>query len=113
METCNTIELIKLEERFLKFIAETHIELTLLEHLEKCITCRQNISKNIVENKGSEDFGNLFKKTVDDDKIPKYKDSEDIEIFINARIQWRSEHLEQIQKNAELELQNLREKIKN
>ena len=111
MEDCEQLNLRRLEGSYLKFIVENHAELSLLEHVEKCITCREHIKKLVETNDYSADFGNLFQREADHPTAPQFTDHRDPEDFIDARIQWRKNRLKQINESAEAELEDLRKRI--
>ena len=111
MGDCEQLELRRLEGRYLKFMVENHAELNLLEHVEKCIECREHI-KRLVETGGtSADFGDLFQSDITDPSAPRFKDHGDPEGFMDARIRWRKNRLEQLNESAEAELEDLRGRI--
>jgi len=89
MGKCDTIELLRLEGRYLKFIVENHTELNLLEHVEKCEECQKEILRAVPQ---SSDYRNPVN-------------------FINARIQWRKRRLKELMENAEMELKSLRARL--
>ena len=111
MGKCETIELLRLEGRYLKFIVETHTELNLLEHVEECSECKQEILNAVEKDEPLADYGNLFQKEVEDKIVPQWTDYKNPENFIDARIQWRKRRLKELLDNAELELENLRERL--
>ncbi|MCW4048887.1 MAG: hypothetical protein NWE89_04040 [Candidatus Bathyarchaeota archaeon] len=113
MEDCETLDLLRLEGRYMKFIVETMSELNLLEHVEKCETCRDKVRKAMENDQHLADFGNLFEKTVEDETVPQHSDYKNPDNFMDARIQWRKRRLKQLLENAELELQDLRKRVKN
>lgn len=111
MESCEQLDLRRLEGNYLKFIVENHAELDLLEHVENCITCRERI-KRLVETDGhSPEFGSLFQREADDPAAPRFTDHRDPMDFIDARIQWRKNRLKQLNESAEAELDDLRRRI--
>lgn len=112
MGKCETIELLRLEGRYLKFIVENHTELNLLEHVEKCDECKKEILQAVENDTPLADYGNLFQKEVEDEIVPQWGDYKNPVNFIGARIQWRKRRLKELMENAELELGNLRERIK-
>lgn len=112
MGKCDTIEMLRLEGRYLKFIIETHTELNLLEHVEKCEDCKQEILGAVEKDEPLADYGNLFQKQVEDAIVPQWDDYKNPVNFIDSRIQWRKRRLSELLKNAELELGNIRERLK-
>ena len=111
MGKCEKIDLLRLEGRYLKFIVETHTELNLLEHAEKCSECKQAVLLAVEKDEPLADYGNLFQKDVEDDIVPRWGDYKNPLNFIDARIQWRKRRLQELMKNAELELGNIRERL--
>lgn len=111
MEDCEQLNLRRLEGSYLKFIVENHAELSLLEHIEECTTCREHIKKLVETNGYSADFGNLFQREADDSTAPQFTDHSDTEDFMDARIQWRKSRLKQLNESAEAELEDLRKRI--
>ena len=111
MGKCETIEFLRLEGRYLKFIVETHTELNLLEHVEKCTKCKKEILNTVEKNEPLVDYGNLFQKNVEDQIVPQWTDYRNPENYIDARIQWRKRRLKELLDNAELELNDLRERL--
>lgn len=112
MGKCETIELLRLEGRYLKFIVENHTELNLLEHVEECEECKKEILQAVENDTPLADYGNLFQKDVEDQIVPQWSDYKNPVNFIDARIQWRKRRLKELMENAELELGNLRERLK-
>ena len=114
MGKCDTIELLRLEGRYLKFIVENHTELNLLEHVEKCKDCKEEILRAVEKDEPLADYGNLFQKEVDDPIVPQSSDYKNPANFIDARIQWRKRRLnELLMENAEMELKSLRTRLAN
>ncbi len=112
MGKCETIDLLRLEGRYLKFIVETHTELNLLEHVEGCDECKKEVLRAVEKDEPLADYGNLFQKEVEDQIVPQWGDYKKPVNFIDARIQWRKRRLKELLENAELELSNLRDRIK-
>lgn len=111
MEDCEQLNLRRLEGGYLKFIVENHAELGLLEHVEKCVTCKEHVKK-LVETGGlSADFGNLFQREADHPTAPQFIDHLTPEAFIEVRIQWRKSRLTELNESAEAELEDLRKRI--
>jgi len=107
MGKCDTIELLRLEGRYLKFIVENHTELNLLEHVEKCEDCMEEILRAVEKDEPLADYGNLFQKEVADPIVPQSSDYKNPANFIDARIQWRKRRLNELMENAEMELKSL------
>ena len=111
MGKCYTIELLRLEGRYIKFIVENHTELNLLEHVEKCKECKKEILGAVEKDELLEDYGNLFQKEVEDQIVPQSSDYRNPVNFINSRIQWRKRRLMELMENAEMELKSLRTRL--
>ena len=111
MGKCDTIELLRLEGRCLKFIVENHTELNLLEHVETCETCKEEILRAVEKDKPLADYGNLFQKEVEDPIVPQSSDYKNPVNFIDSRIQWRKRRLKELMENAEMELSSLRSRL--
>ena len=111
MGKCDTIELLRLEGRYLKFIVENHTELNLLEHVEKCEDCKEEILRAVEEDEPLADYGNRFQKVGADPTVPQSSDYKNPANFIDARIQWRKRRLNELMENAEMELTSLRTRL--
>ena len=108
MGRCETIELLRLEGRYLKFIVENHTELNLLEHVEMCDECKKEILRAVEKDEPVAEYGNLFQKEVEDPIVPQSSDYKNPVNFIDSRIQWRKRRLKELMENAEMELSSLR-----
>jgi len=111
MGRCDTIELLRLEGRYLKFIVENHTELNLLEHVERCDECKEEILRAVENDEPLADYGNLFQKEVEDPIVPQSSDYRTPVNFIDARIQWRKRRLKELMENAEMELSSLKARL--
>jgi hypothetical protein len=111
MEDCEQLNLRRLEGSYLKFIFENHAELILLEHVEECTTCMEQVKKLVETGGSSTDFGSVFQRETDDPTAPLFPDHRDAEGFIDARILWRKNRLTGLNKSAEAELEDLRKRI--
>jgi hypothetical protein len=110
MGLCEQLNLRRLEGKYLKFMVENHVELSLLEHLEKCAACRERVKRLVEADGHSTDFGSLFQREIDPG-APRFTNHGDPENFIDARIQWRKGRLTQLNESAEAELEDLRKRI--
>jgi len=110
MGDCEQLELRRLEGRYLKFMVENHAELNLLEHVEKCIECREHIKRLVETGDISADFS-LFQREITDPSAPRFKDHGDPEGVMDARIRWRKNRLARLNESAEAELEDLRGRI--
>ena len=111
MEDCEQLNLRRLEGGYLKFIVENHAELGLLEHIEECTTCIEQVKKLVETDDSSTDFGSLFQREADDPTAPQFTDHLTPDDFIDARIQWRKNRLMRLNESAEAELEDLRKRI--
>ena len=111
MSKCDKINLLKLQGQYLGFIVENHAELNILEHIEQCTECRNQIKEAVEKDQPLPDYGNLFQREFDDENIPQYSDYKNPMNFINARIQWRKRKLKELIKNAEMELEDLETRL--
>ena len=111
MANCEKVNLFKLQGQYLRFIVENHTELNILEHIEDCQACREEILDAVKNDAPSPDYGNLFQRDFDDSTVPQYSDYENPLNFIDARIYWRKRRLVEIIKNAEMELDDLETRL--
>jgi hypothetical protein len=111
MKDCEILDLLRVEDKYLKFIVDVHTELNFLEHFENCRICLENIKNNIKDNQELSGFGNLFNKSSINEKHPKYSECETIENFIYSRIQNRKSQLLDILEKTEIELSELKKRI--
>jgi hypothetical protein len=111
MQKCDKVNLLKLQGQYLMFIVENTAELNILEHIETCSQCRENIINAVKEDSPLPDYGNLFQRTFDDQTVPQYSEYKKTENFIDARVQWRKRKLKELIKNAEIELADLETRL--
>jgi len=111
MQKCDKVNLLKLQGQYLMFIVENTAELNILEHIEECSKCREQIIKAVNEDNPLPDYGNLFQREFDDQTVPQYSDYKNPENFIDARVQWRKRKLKELIKNAEIELADLETRL--
>lgn len=111
MQKCDKVNLLKLQGQYLMFIVENTAELNILEHIEECSQCREQIIKAVNEDNPLPDYGNLFQREFDDQTVPQYSDYKKPENFIDARVQWRKRKLKELIKNAEIELADLETRL--
>ena len=111
MQECETLNLLKIEGSYLKFIVEIITELNLLEHIETCNACKTNLVETVEKDQFVTALGNLFLKHYEEKTIPQFKNYNDTKNYVDARIQWRKLKLNEILKNANIELKDLRSKI--
>ena len=111
MGDCEQLSLRRLEGKYLKFMVENHVELSLLEHVEKCAACRERVKRLVETGSHSPDFGSLFHREIDDKTAPWFTDHSDPGGFMDARIKWRKNRLTQLNESAEAELEDLQKRI--
>ncbi len=111
MQKCDKVNLLKLQGQYLMFIVENTAELNILEHIEECSRCREQILKAVKQDQPLPDYGNLFQRDFDDQTVPQYNDYKNPENFITARVQWRKRKLKELIKNAEIELSDLETRL--
>jgi hypothetical protein len=111
MGECEKVDLLKLQGKYLIFIIENHVELNILEHLEKCNICRKNTIKAIQKNQKMPTYGSLFDSNSEDYTMPQLSEYENPENFMDSRIKWRKRKLNELIKNAEIELADLETRI--
>ena len=68
--------------------------------------------KRIADDMPLPEYGNLFQRQVEDETIPQYTDYKHVDNFIKARINWRRRRLQELIKDAEMELEDLRKRIR-
>jgi hypothetical protein len=83
----------------------------MLEHIEECIKCKNHIIKAVEENMSLSDYGNLFKRNIQEQSIPQYIDFKNPVKFIGARILWRKRKLQDLINRAEIELVDLETRL--
>lgn len=111
MKDCEILDLLRIEDKYLKFIVDVHTELNFLEHSESCKICLDHIKNNLEDNNELFEFGNLFNKYSINEKYPKYSECESIECFIYSRIQNRKKQLKNILEKTEIELSELKKRL--
>jgi hypothetical protein len=111
MKDCEILDLLRVEDKYLKFIIDVHTELNFLEHFESCRICLEYIKNNLEDNKELFEFGDLFDKYSVNEKYPKYSEFENIEYFLYSRIQNRKNQLKDILEKTEIELSELKKRL--
>jgi len=97
-------------------------ELALLKHIVGCDGCRMKI-KGMIDVDGARDdlWGRLFcrdlpeimgKKGDSSEPCPDREQYEDIDGFMDARVDWRIRRVQEIMSSAEVELGDLQERLK-
>jgi hypothetical protein len=111
MTQCDKINLLKLQGQFLKFIVENHAELNILEHIESCEKCKHKILESVEKKIHLPDYGNLFDWKITDKTIPQYSEYKNHMNFVNARILWGKKTLNVLIEKAEIELEDLENRL--
>ncbi len=111
MDSCDKVNLLKLQGQYMRFIVESEAELNIIEHIEKCTECRSHIVEAINDDTRLPDYGNLFQREFKEKNIPQYNEHEDPTDFMNARIQWRKGKLKKVIEEAEMELSDLESRL--
>jgi len=103
-ERCETLNLLTLEGEYASFIADIENEIATLKHIQACETCRKSITEKTgdTQTPAENRWRRLF--TRGDDEEP--------DGFIDERIRERVERLRGIRADAELELNDLRERLR-
>jgi hypothetical protein len=121
---CEEFRLIELKGEYASFILDLEAEATLLRHILRCVRCHENARRFIEEGYGRGDWlGNLFSRELPDllgddivpgriGECPKLANYINIDDFIEDRIRWRANRLLEIKSDAEVELNDLRSRIK-
>jgi len=111
MDSCDKVNLLKLQGQYMGFIVEGQTELEILDHIESCTECRQEIKEALENDKPLPDYGNLFQRDMENPAVPRYSDYKKPMNFIDARIQWRKNRVKQLMKEAEMELKDLESRL--
>jgi len=112
-EPCEDLDLVNLVGKYLTFMVETHNELSLLEHLQSCKNCRISVIRAIESGEPVPPvWGGLFTPESGIPDAPQLDDYDGPAEFLDARIAWRMRRLSVILRDAELELKDLRERIR-
>jgi hypothetical protein len=112
---CESLNLISLKGEYIAFILEIEIELNYLEHFLNCPKCLAELIKKVENKEVDGIWGNIFYGEEKNDQVEKsnYMGFPTTEMFVEARIQWRLERLRSLAVDAEMELENLQERIVN
>ena len=107
---------------YVSFIMDLETELALLRHIVNCNRCRKNIKEMINVNGFRDDlwsklFCNDLPKIMEmkgdsSEPCPDLNDFEEVDEFINARVAWRIHRVRDILSSAEVELEDLQERLK-
>jgi hypothetical protein len=111
MLNCESLDLIILQGKYLRFIVENFDELNTLEHFEECKECQKEIFKILKNGEPSFTFGNLFNGNFLSDSLLINSDIKKQSKLINERIKCRKELIAQIIQNAEIELREIESRL--
>jgi len=122
-ESCEGFRLLELRGEYTSFIMELETELALLRHIVDCDGCRMKI-KEVIDADGMRDdlWGRLFcrdlpeimgKKGDSSEPCPDREHYEELDGFIDARVDWRIRRVREILSSADVELSDLQERLKN
>ena len=113
--------MLELRGEYVSFIMDLETELALLKHISECDGCREKV-KGMIDADGARDdlWGRLFcrdlpeimgKKGDSSEPCPEREHYEDIDGFIDARVDWRISRVQEILSSAEVELGDLQERL--
>jgi hypothetical protein len=120
-DDCEPLWLLHMEAEYIGFLVSVETETRLLEHIRTCSECRDKLAFIFNrERDPADELEELFaidlpeklltSSTILDCPIRgHFKDADD---YIEARIKWRLDKLREIISNAEIELKQLSEKIR-
>jgi hypothetical protein len=103
-DRCDVLDLLSLEGEYISFITDLENEITILEHLQSCQTCRTSIRETTRNNRAATE--NLWSMLLSNEG------EEGFEEPIDARIRLRLGKLRGIRADAVIELTDLRERLK-
>jgi len=103
-ERCDTLNLLTLEGEYTPFIAEIENEIATLEHIRACETCRTSITETTGGTQASAE--NMWIRFLTK------RGDEGLDESLDYRIRQRLEKLRGIRADAELELADLRERLR-
>ena len=111
MLKCESLNLIRLQGKYLRFIVENYAEFNSLEHIEECRECQKGTLEALENDAPLFYYGDLFIDNFQIDTLSKYSDYKNPLDFIIARILWRKRILKEIIKKAEMELTDLESRL--
>lgn len=120
-EDCEPLTFLHMEAEYIGFMVSLESEMRLLKHIRSCRVCKDKLAGIFTEARTPEDeLDELFATNLNEKlggnpsmtDCPAKMNYTDADTFIEARIDWRLNKLGKILSNAELELAQLSEKIK-
>jgi len=120
-EDCEPLTFLHMEAEYIGFMVSIESEMRLLKHIRSCRGCKDKLTEIFTEARSPEDeLDELFSTKLQEKLIgnpsmtdcPAKANYADADTFIEARIDWRLNKLGKILSDAELELAQVSEKIK-
>ncbi len=120
-EDCEPLWLLHMESEYVGFMVSVESETRLLKHIRDCPSCRAKLRSIFTgERDPADELEELFavdlpEKLLNSSAIldvPLRENYDDPDAYVEARIKWRLEKLHDIMRNAELELKNIGDKIR-
>ena len=119
---CEVFRLLELRGEYESFIVDLGSELAFLRHIPECKLCGEEATR-MVDREGGDDawWGNLFsvmlpgklgEEQVSVEPCPRLDDYGDLESFIAARVRWRIQRVEGIRGDAEIELADIKDRLR-
>ncbi len=120
-EDCEPLWLLHMESEYVSFMVSIESETRLLRHIRGCSSCRAKLRPIYIgERDPADELEELFAVDLPEKllnssallDVPLRQNYEDSDAYVEARIKWRLDKLQDILRNAELELKNLGDKIR-
>ena len=111
MQKCESLNLVKLQGQYIKFIVENYDELNILEHIENCEECQKDIVEAMEKSKTILNFGKLFHHNLQIESLKNSSDNKNLLNLIKSRIKSRKKKLNRLIVNAEIELNDLESRL--
>lgn len=111
MLKCESLNLLKLQGQYLKFIVENYDELNILEHIENCEECQKEIVEAIEKRKTLFYFAKIFNQNLPIDILNNFSNNKNLINLIKSRIKCRKKKLNILITNAEMELNDLESRL--
>ncbi len=119
---CEGFRLLELRGEYESFIVDLDSELAYLRHIVECEVCGEE-AERMVDREGGGDtwWSNLFSgvlpENLGEDQVsvnpcPRRDDFGDLEAFIAARVGWRIQRVEGIRGDAEIELADIIDRLR-
>jgi hypothetical protein len=103
-DRCDVLDLLSIEGEYISFITDLENEITILEHLQSCETCRTSIMETTRNNRAATE--NPWNMLLSNEGEEVFEES------IDARIRLRLGKLRGIRADAVIELTDLRERLR-